>query len=168
MSAPITIRMTLTGPYKGQTKKLNKIQFVKGECFFTGSKSETEGVTKYFTRSYQVDVQEVTAESIKAEAEAAKEAELAAKPQAVREDDDILGTEAEPENEEREEQETDPPQPNARQAEIIAAVNCIEKEKWVDQQSKTPRPKVKDIQDLTDDPTITRAEIVEVIEEWLN
>lgn len=163
MSAPITIRMTLTGPYKGKTKKLNKIQFVRGECLFTGSKIETEGVTKYFTRSYQVDVQEVTSESIKAEAEAAKEAELAAKPQAVREDDDILGTEAE-----NAEAATDPPEPNPRQAEIIAAVNCVEKDNWVDLQAKTPRPKVKDIQTLTDDPTITKAEIIEVIEEWLN
>ena len=166
MSAPITIRMTLTGSLKGKTKKMNKIQFVKGVTLFTGSKPEIEGITKYFTRSYQVDVREVTSKSLKAEAEAAKAAELAAKPEAVREDHDILGTDAE--NEEDAEAATDPVQPNARQAEIIAAINCIEKEKWVDQQSSTPRPKVGDIQTLTEDPTITRAEIVEVIKEWLS
>ena len=166
MSAPITIRMTLTGSLEGKTKKLNKVQFVKGVTLFTGSKSEIEGITRYFTRSYQVDVKEVTSESLKAEAEAMKEAELAAKPEAVREDDDILGTEAE--NEERDEKETDPAEPNARQAEIIAAVNCIEREKWVDQQSKTPRPKVGDIQTIMEDPTVTVAEIIEVIKEWLS
>ena len=166
MAAPITIRMTLTGCLAGKTKKLNKIQFVNGECLFTGSKPEIEGISKYFTRSYQVDVKVVTAKSIQAEAEAAKEAKLAEKPEAVREDDDILGTEAE--NEEDAEAATDPVQPNARQAEIIAAVNCIEKDKWVDQQSKTPRPKVGDIQTLMDDPTVTKAEIVEVIKEWLS
>jgi len=161
--------MTLTGCLKGKTKKLNKIQFINGVHLFTGSALEVEGVTKYFTKSYAVDVKEVTAKTLKAEAEAAKEAVEAEKPEQTRENtdsEDDLGT---PEQvAELEEQATDPPVPNARQAEIIAAVNCIEKEKWVDQHSKTPRPKVKDIQTLTDDPTITKAEIVEVIVTWLS
>ena len=167
MSAPVTIRMTLTGCLAGKTKKLNKIQFVKGECLYTGQKSEIEGVTKYFTRSYQVAVKEVTAKSLKAEAEAAKQAELDAKPEAVREDDDVLGITPEDEAE-TEEQETDPPVPNERQAEIIAAVNQIPKDEWVDLDSKTPRPKAKAVQTLAKDPTINVAEIVEVIKTWLS
>lgn len=66
------------------------------------------------------------------------------------------------------EAETDFPAPNVRQAEIIKAVNCVEKDKWVDLQSETPRPKVAAIKELTGDPTVTVEEIVEVIKTWLS
>lgn len=170
MATPITIRMTLTGSLEGKTKKLNKIQFVKGECLFTGSKQEIEGITRYFTTSYQVDVKQVTSKSLKAEAEAAKEAAEAEKPEGVRENDDVLNLnpDSEVETEEREEKETDPVQPNARQVEIIAAINCIQKEKWVDLESNCPRPKVGDVKEQAKDPTVTVSEIVEVIQNWLS
>ena len=61
-----------------------------------------------------------------------------------------------------------PEEPNPRQADIIAAVNGIEKEEWVDLKAKTPRPRVKDVSVLMEDPTVTKAEIVEVIEKWLS
>ena len=172
MSAPTTIRMTLTGCLKGKTKKFNNVLFIDGVHLFTGSPAEVIGISKYFTTSYQVEVEEVTAKSLKAEIEAKKEAEEEAKPEPTKEntddDDDLLGEKTEAEVAEMEEAKTDPPLPNERQKEIIAAVNCIEKDKWVDQQSSTPRPKVKDIQTLTDDPTISRNEIVEVIKTWLS
>lgn len=159
MSAPISIRMTLTGALKGKTKLLNRHQFVKGVALFTGSELQVEGVTKYFTRSYQVKVAQV-------KAKAAVEEDETEDNEAVRVDDsDVLTDE---QIEEVEEQETDPQEPNARQAEIIAAVNCIEKDQWVDLQAKTPYPRVKEIAELTGDPTIKKAEIVEVIKTWLS
>lgn len=157
MSAPISIRMTLTGALKGKTKLLNRHQFVEGVALFTGSELQVAGVTKYFTRSYQVKVTKVKAKAAVEEVEVETTQRV--------DDSDVLADE---QIEEIEEQETDPQEPNARQAEIIAAVNCIDKDQWVDQQAKTPRPRVKDVQTLMEDPTIVVAEIVEVIEEWLS
>lgn len=160
MPALKKIRMTLTGPYEGKTKLLNRHQFINGVAFFTGNDTQVEGVTKYFTRSYQVDVTDATAE---VEVDEVDEVEVE---EAIRVDDsDVLTDE---QIEEEEEEGTDPPQPNARQAEIIAAVNCTEKDQWVDLQAKTPHPKVKDIQTLMGDPTINKNEIIEVIEIWLS
>lgn len=158
MAEPITVRMTLTGPYTGKTKLLNGHQFIDGVAYFQGNEIQVEGVIKYFTRSYQVKVSESTDKQIEKDA-VEPETAIRVDDSAVLSDEQI---------EEAEEAEDDPKQPNARQAQIIAAVNCIEKEKWVDQHASIPRPKVKDIQALTDDPTITKAEIIEVIETWLS
>ncbi len=152
MSAPITIQMTLTGPFVGETKILNEIQFIDGVCLFTGSETEVEGITKYFTRSYQVEVKEV-----KPETEVEVEVE---DDEAVRVDDsDVISDE---------ELEDEPEEPNARQRDIIAAVNGIEKAEWVDLQAAIPHPRVKDVQVLIEDPTISKNEIIEVIEKWLS
>jgi hypothetical protein len=62
----------------------------------------------------------------------------------------------------------EPEQPNKRQQDIIAAVNGVDKEDYVDLTAKTPRPKVKDVQMLMEDPTVNKNEIVEVIEKWLS
>ncbi len=159
MPDPITIRMTLTGALKGKTKLLNQHQFVKGVALYTGTELEVEGVTKYFTRSFQVKVADA-----KAKAEPEDEPEI--DNEAIRVDDSAVLSDDE--IEEQDEQEDDPPEPNARQAEIIAAVNCIEKDKWVDLSAKTPHPKTKDIQELIGDPTIIKTEIVEVIKTWLS
>jgi len=59
------------------------------------------------------------------------------------------------------------PKPNERQAAIIAAVNGIEKEEWVELDTN-PHPKVKDVATLMEDPTVTKTEICEVIETWLS
>lgn len=156
MSAPITIRMTLTGPLKGVTKLLNRHQFIKGVAVFTGPALAVEGVTKYFTRSYQV---KVTTGKPKVEEPVVEEPD----DEAVRVDDsDVIS------DEEIKEREEGPKEPNARQAAIIAAVNGIEKTEWVDQNAKTPRPRVKDVSVLMEDPTVTVSEIVEVIETWLS
>lgn len=154
-----TIRMTLTNTLKGKTKLLNGHQFIEGMAFFTGTENQVEGVTKYFTRSFQVKVAKAV---IKAEVEVEAETDN----EAIRVDDSAVLSDDE--IEEQDEQEDDPPEPNARQAEIIAAVNCIEKDKWVDLQAKTPHPKTKDIQELIGDPTIIKTEIVEVIKTWLS
>jgi len=47
-------------------------------------------------------------------------------------------------------------------------VNCIDKDQWVDLQAATPHPKVKDVRELTGDPTINKAEVIEVIKTWLS
>ncbi len=155
-----TIRMTLTGPFENKTKLFGKYQFVKGVHEFTGNDVQVQNVAKYFVRSYQVKVEKVE------EAEVQEIEEVGEDKIAIRVDDsDVLSDE---QVEADEENETDPPQPNARQVEIIAAVNRVEKDKWVDLQSETPRPTAKAIKDLTDDPTITVPEIVEVIKTWLS
>ncbi len=159
MPALRKIRMTLTGPLKGKTKLLNRHQFTKGVALFTGTEVQIEGVAKYFTRSFQVKVTDAKA---KAEPEPKPEIDN----EAIRVDDSAVLSDEQVE--EADEQEDDPPEPNARQAEIIAAVNCVEKDKWVDLQAKTPHPKTKDIQELIGDPTIIKTEIVEVIKTWLS
>jgi len=167
MPALTTIRMTLTGPFKGVTKTFNnKYRFVDGVAYFSGNEEQIRSVSRLFTRSYQVETEVLTDEDLKAMiAEQAEEA-AAEKPEAVAVDNSAVISDEQ--IEEDEEVETDPPVPNARQAAIIAAVNCVEKDKWVDLQSDTPRPTVKAIKELTDDPTVSVVEIVEVIQEWLS
>lgn len=155
MSAPITIRMTLTGALEGKTKLLNRHQFINGLSDFTGQKEEIEGVTRYFTRSYQVKISKPGDAEV-VEPDPALEA--------VKEDDDVLGLEEKKKEVEEENKIVDP---NARQQEIIAAINGIDREEWVDKHS-TPRPKVKDVSMLMEDPTVSKVEIVEVIEKWLS
>lgn len=162
MPALKTIRMTLTGPFEGVTKTFNeKYAFVDGVTYFSGNDEQILNVSRYFTRSYQVKTEVLTDEDLKAVI-----AEQAEKPEAVAVDDSAVISDEQ--IEEDEEAKTDPPEPNARQAEIIAAVNQIEKDKWVDLQSDTPRPTVKAIKELTGDPTVTVVEIVEVIKTWLS
>jgi len=154
MPAQKMIRMTLTGPYEGETKTINTYDFVDGVCYFLGNDEQCESVTRYFTRSFQVKSEVITDDFLRAEAEA-------------KVDDSAVLDNTKDETKDETEDEDDPVQPNARQAEIIAAVNLIEKDQWVDLQSKTPRPKAKHVQELMSDPTITAAEITEVIETWL-
>jgi hypothetical protein len=156
MSALKTIRLTLTGPFEGTTKSFGVYNFVNGELIFTGNDQQVEGITKYFTRSYQTKVEEV-------DPNAAPEPEPDPEMVAVREDDSAVMSE---EQAEKEEEELD--EPNERQQEIITAVNQIEQENWVDKQSETPRPRVKDVQTIMDDPTVKAVEIVEVIQKWLS
>lgn len=160
MPALKTIRMTLTGPYRGETKLFNgKYQFVDGITYFSGNDEQIAGVSRYFTRSYQVKVEVVTDEELKTEIRAAAEEAEAEKPEAVRVDDSAVISD---------EQEDEPVEPNARQAEIIAAVNHIDKDEWVDLQAETPHPKTKEVQELVGDPTIKKVEIIEVIKTWLS
>lgn len=159
MSALRTIRMTLTGPFKGKTKLFGRYQFIDGVHEFTGSDEQIASVTKYFTRSYQVKVKEVVADEVEVEVEVDEN-------EGVRIDDSDVLSDGQVDG--QEEKNTDPPQPNPRQADIIAAVNGIEKTEWVDKNAKTPRPRVKDVSTLMKDPTVTKVEIVEVIKQWLS
>ena len=168
MSAPITIRMTLTGPFEGKTKLLNRHQFIDGVCDFTGSEEAIKGVTTYFTRSYQVEISDpAESDQISIELKAVVTDHALANDEvdndAVKEDDSILGEEIV-----EEEDEDAIEEPNARQASIIAAVNNIDKDKWIDLKADTPHPRIKDVAEATDDPTITKAEVIEVIETWLS
>jgi hypothetical protein len=166
MASPTTICMTLTGPYEGVTKIFGKYQFVDGKCLFVGSQEQCESVARYFTRSYQVKVDIVTAESLIDKAKAEKEEKEAAQEEAARVDDsDVISDE---ELEEKEAEQNDPTEPNSRQAAIIAAVNQIDKDQWVDKHAATPRPKVGDVAEAMDDPTVSKKEIVEVIRTWLS
>lgn len=161
MADQVTIRLTLTGPFEGQNKVLGRIQFVDGVAYFTGNGAEVKGVTKYYTASWQVKVDQLSADEV-AEINAALEAEAEAEEEdevedntAVREDDsEVLGEDA-------------PQEPNDRQAAIIAAVNNINQEKWVEKETN-PHPKVKDVAKEMEDPTVTKDEICEVIENWLS
>lgn len=153
MSAPTTIRMTLTSGLKGKTIVLNEHQFTDGICDFTGEPTAVAGISTYFTRSYQVKISTPEADEVEIEVEDDNEA--------LREDDTVLGLE----EEDKEIIEYD--EPNDRQAAIIATVNGINQEDWVDKHS-TPHPKVKDVAERMDDPTVKKAEIVEVVEKWLS
>lgn len=65
------------------------------------------------------------------------------------------------------EEVVEPEEPNERQQAIIAAVNGIDREEWIEQDTN-PHPKVKDVATLMEDPTIKKEEILEVIEKWLS
>jgi len=58
-------------------------------------------------------------------------------------------------------------EPNERQMKIIEACNGIDKEEWVDKHA-TAHPKIKDIAELMEDPTVTKDEVVEVVRTWLS
>jgi hypothetical protein len=186
-----TIRMTLTGPYKGKTCELNGVVFVDGIADFTGDEVDCKGISTYFIRSYQVKISEPTEEdqvaaeeakqeAIREAAEAEEAARVAAEARlraeqerseaeiaeaAAKEAEAAAAKEAE-EAEEAAKKAAELNEPNERQAAIIAAINGVEKKDWVDKHA-TAHPKVKDVQTLMEDPTVNKAEIVEVIETWL-
>lgn len=144
------IRMTLTGPYKGKTIVLNKRQFVNGECIVVDQPINIGKIVNYFTKSYQVEWSNVTEEVTKTEAGE----------EATREDDDVV----DPEEDDYDHQDGDP---NSRQQDIIAAINGIDREDWIEKDTN-PHPRVKDVATLMEDPTVTKEEICEVVEKWLS
>jgi len=150
------IRMTLTGALEGKTVVLNKRQFVDGVCEVPLPPHEVGGLIKYFTRCYQVTISGLDTpvyEQVEPEQR---------DNHAIREDDsDVLTEEQQVDADDGVEKPTD------RQAAIIAAVNCIDTEKWVEQDTN-PHPKVRDVAKLMEDPTVTKEEICEVIEKWLS
>ena len=158
------IRMTLTGGLEGKTIVLRNRRFVDGVHESTIPANDEVGLRKYFTTSYEVKFENLTNES-KAEvkeAEKIEEAKEVKDNKAIRVDDSDVLT-----DEQVEDKEDDVDVPNERQKQIIAAVNCIDKEEFIEQDTN-PHPKVKDVATLMDDPTVTKAEICEVIEKWLS
>jgi len=156
---PQKIRMTLTGGLKGKTIVLRKRKFVDGVYEDTIPANDLIGLKKYFTTSYQVKF-EIVSDTV--EEEPKKEVKEESK--AIRVDD----TAVLPEKEVKEEQLLDDAKlPNQRQQAVISAVNQIEKEKWIEKDTN-PHPKVADVASIMDDPTVTKEEIVEVIETWLS
>jgi hypothetical protein len=190
------IRMTLTGGLEGKTIVLRNRQFVDGVFEATIPANDLIGLKKYFTASYQVQFENlsVTAEEepkkeVKEEVEDVKEdAEVKDKEKteikdevedvvevkeetqgddhAIRENDAVVMI-ADEKKEKEEAAVVDANLPNARQQAIIAAVNQIDKESWIEQDTN-PHPKVADVASIMDDPTVTKDEIVEVIEKWLS
>lgn len=138
-----SIRMTLTGGLEGKTIKLGDLQFINGIIDIVASESDVRGLVKYYTTCYHVEVGPIP------------EAPEIEEPEGVLEEPE----EAEPEVEEQS-------PPNDRQAAIIAAVNSIDKENWVDE--AYPRPRVSDVRELCKDASIRCEEIVEVMEKWLS
>jgi hypothetical protein len=168
------IRMTLTGALTGKTIVLRKRQFVDGVYEDTIPANDLIGVKKYFTASYQVkfeivapevEAKEEVKEEPKVEVEAKEEVkEEALNNEAIRVDDAAVMSKEEVEDKQEQDEAN---LPNHRQQEIIAAVNKIDKEKWIEQDTN-PHPKVADVASIMDDPTVTKEEIVEVIETWLS
>jgi len=151
-----TIRMTLTGGLKDKTIVLNKRQFVDGVCEISVPPAQLGGLIRYFQRGYQVQIS-----GLDTPVQAVVEPERKDN-NAIREDDSAVMT-----KQQEVDVEDGVEKPSDRQAAIIAAVNCIDKEKWVEQDTN-PHPKVKDVATLMEDPTITKDEICEVIEKWLS
>jgi len=150
------IRMTLTGGLEGKTIVLNKRQFIDGVCELSLPPHDVGGLIKYFTRCYQVTISGLDTPVVE-QVEPEKQDNYA-----VKEDDSHILTE-----EQKVDDEDEVERPTNRQAAIIAAVNCIDKEKWVEQDTN-PHPKVRDVAKLMDDPTVTKDEICEVVETWLS
>lgn len=149
------IRMTLTGGLEGKTIVLNRRQFVDGVCELALPPHEIGGLVKYFQRCYQVTISGLDTPMTHVEPEQRDN-------HAIREDDSAVMTE-----EQQVDADDGVEKPTDRQAAIIAAVNCIDMEKWVEQDTN-PHPKVKDVAKLMEDPTVTKEEICEVIEKWLS
>lgn len=149
------VRMTLTGPMTGKTIRLNRRLFTNGVCELSLPHDQVGGLINYFQRSYQVNVTNVGEENAPEPVKDNK---------AIREDDKVINPNP---NKTKKEPEDKVDDPNPRQAAIIAAVNGIEREEWIEQNTN-PHPKVKDIATLMDDPTVTKVEICEVIEKWLS
>ena len=155
------IRMTLTGALKGKTIVLRRRQFVDGVHESTIPANDEVGLRKYFTTSYQVKFDNVTNEPTEVKEEEVKEEEVKDN-KAIRVDDsDVLS------DEQVEDKEDGVDVPNERQKAIIAAVNCIDRKDFIEQDTN-PHPKVKDVATLMDDPTVTKQEICEVLERWLS
>jgi len=148
--------MTLTGGLKGKTIVLNRRQFVDGICEVALPPAQLGGLIRYFQRSYQVQISGLDT-PVQEVVEPKSSGNYA-----IREDDSVVMT-----DQQEVDAEDGVEKPSDRQAAIISAVNCIDKEMWVEQDTN-PHPKVKDVAALMEDPTITKAEICEVIEKWLS
>ena len=164
MPAPRQIRMTMVGPLKGITKVFGKYNFVNGTCDVVGSDEQMKNVIRYFTRSYQVEVSDPNAEPVIPAPDPALVAPKVDDSKVISDED----LEAKAVAEQDEKDNPEPEQPNKRQQDIIAAINGIDKADYVDLTAKTPRPKVKDVQMLMEDPTVNKNEIIEVIQKWLS
>jgi hypothetical protein len=156
--------MTLTGPHKGKTKLFGKYYFVKGMCDYRGTPEQIANVTKYFVRCYQVKVTKPGEEEANVPEPTGEEGQNIDDSEVISDED----LEAQAKEAQEKIDHPEPEQPNKRQADIIAAINGIEKEDYVDLTAKTPRPRVKDVQVLMEDPTVNKNEIIEVIEKWLS
>jgi len=158
------IRMTLTGGLEGKTIVLRKRQFVDGVCETMIPANDEVGLRKYFTTSYQVRFENLTNQPKEAAKEEVKEDPKAEaeEAKAIRVDDSAVMS-----KQEVEDKEDDVSTPNPRQQAIIAAVNKTNKEEWIEQDTN-PHPKVADVASIMEDPTVTKQEIVEVIETWLS
>ena len=143
-----SIRMTLTGGHKGKTTTLNDCQFINGIRDITASEKDIRGIVRYFTRCYHVEVGPIPEDSDIDEPEISEPDD--SDPTEVEEPEPVVG----------------PGVPNSRQAAIIAAINNIDKENWVDE--AYPRPRVADVRELCKDASIRCEEIVEVMEKWLS
>jgi hypothetical protein len=132
------IIITLLGAYEGLTKKLNSFQFVDGVFTAVGTPDEVAGLRKYFENSYncEVWVGDPNEGPDKAKAEPVVEEEI--------EVEEIEITE--------------------RQEAILEAIGAIDRDTWVE--DVVNHPSVADVVTLTGDPTVTKEEIVEVIECW--
>lgn len=149
------IRMTLTGGLTNQTIVLHRRQFVDGVFEATVPQNDVGGLKKYYTTCYQVRFENLTTEPV-------EEVKEVKDNKAIRVDDSAVLT-----DEQVDDKEDGVETPNDREQAIIAAVNCIDKEDFIEQDTN-PHPKVKDVATLMDDPTVTKNEICEVIEKWLS
>lgn len=133
------IIITLKGKLEGVTKVLNRRQFVDGVFSFTGSGEECQGLANYYASSYNCDVwMGIPGHEPKVEEEI------------LEEDEEVV-------EEERE--------PSDREQSILDAINLIDPEDWID--DVVNHPPVTKVAELIDDVSVTKEEIVDVIEAWM-
>lgn len=151
------IRMTLTTGLEGKTVVLRKRKFVNGVHEAVIPAKDIDGLKKYFTICYQVKFENLSVEI--------KEEHKEKDNHAIKVDDSaVLGDDK---KKAKKEEKEIVDEPNTRQQAIIAAVNKVEKEKWIEQDTN-PHPKVVDVSTIMADPTVTKEEICEVITKWLS
>lgn len=165
----VRLTITLKGAYEGTTIELNNRQFKDGVFTTIATEAEATGLATYFGRSFNSEVT-----CTKFDPEAHQEDDVLTDvleevlPNAGGEDD-VLEDEPDPEEEEDEvveEVTSDEYEvPGDREALILNAVQAIDEETWVD--DVIPHPPVLDVAEALGDVTVTKEEIVAVIENWL-
>jgi len=137
--------VTMNAKMAGITKVINRCSFVDGKFEFIGSMQDCNGLARYLDASFNCNVWmgPPTANPIFPEAAPAPVVEEVTPEDLVNEDEEIT----------------------EREQKILDAINCVDLEAWVD--DVVAHPSVSTIAELIEDSTVTKEEIVAVIENWM-
>jgi len=134
--------ITMNAKMAGVNKVINRCKFVDGRFEFVGQLKDCEGFARYFDASFNCTIWMGRPNE--------DPAQVAPEPEVVEE---VLEDEADGDITEREQK-------------ILEAIQCVEPEEWVE--DVTPHPSVATIAELIEDSTVTKDEIVAVIENWMD
>lgn len=131
--------VTMNAKMAGITKVINRCKFVDGKFEFIGSMQDCNGLARYLDASFNCNVWmgPPSANPIFPEAAPAPVVEE------VNEDEEIT----------------------ERDQKILDAINCVDREEWID--DVVSHPSISTVAELIEDSTVTKEEIVAVIENWM-